>query len=184
MFILKKILFLVSLLSVSLSAFSYTVELITGTAMDPFLPIITTMRLKQFSKYPYLYNSNFEIEFPLVKSFAAMQDSALVIVYDNQEIVGILTAAAMVPYDSQFNGSLDAFRKYGLDPETYYYIAEVIINHEYRQKGLCPLLFTEIEAYAKKQGYAACCLLVESHEIHPLKPKDYKKLEIIKREGT
>ena len=178
MFILKKtILFLLCLHTIPLSVIAYRLELITGTHMSAYLPLITTMRLKQFAQYPYLYNSNFEIEFPLVKSFAAMQDSSLVIVYDNQEIAGILTAAAMVPYEAQFNGSLKTFRDNGLEPEDYYYIAEIIIKSEFRNHGFSRLLFTALENHAKQLGFKAACLLVETHESHPLKPIEYKNLK-------
>ena len=176
---MKKIICLFSLLSVTFSIISYEFELIRGIDMDPFLSIITTMRLKQFAQYPYLYNGNNEIEFPLVQSFVAMEDSALLLVYDNQQIAGILTAAAMVPYDTQFDGSLKSFRDNGLCPEEYYYIAEIIIKPEYREKGLSKILFKKIEEHAKKLGYRATSLLVESHESHPLKPKNYINLNNI-----
>jgi hypothetical protein len=158
---------------------SYTIKIITGAAeLKTLVPFIAQQRLSYFRDYPYLYQGKYEEEYTYLEWFSSLPYSAIAVVYHESKPVGFLTGTAFVDFDQHFEGSCSIFEKNALKPALYYYFSEIILP-EHHQQNLSSHLFFALENYAKSLGFSAGCFVDESHETHPLKPADYKPLDIL-----
>jgi GNAT superfamily N-acetyltransferase len=180
----KKIIFIATLFSLTNimtqtynDSDNYSIKLITGDAVEQFLPFVATQAITTFSQYPYLYCGNYEEEINIRTPFVKFKETAIAIAYYKEAPVGFLTGYKFTVFDSHFIGSINLFRHAGLNPEEYYYFGEIIIIPEHRGNQLSTKLFTVLENYAQNLGYKAACIVTEEHESHPLRPNNYKSLK-------
>lgn len=155
----------------------YNIKLITGQEQSAFIPFIADLRISQYREYPYLYEGNMKEESAYLSWLLALPSSAIAIAYLGSQPVGFVGGAGFVEFDEHFKGSIELFKNAQVQPAAYYYFTDVIIAHEHRGKKLGTKLFKVLEAHAQSLGYKAGCCVTESHEIHPLKPKDYKSVD-------
>lgn len=156
----------------------YTVKIFTKEAVNEFLPFVATIRINIFKEYPYLYEGNFDEEMVDLESCAQLTDNAIAIAYHHETPVGFLYGIPLVEFAPHFeNPVVELFNDKKLSPETCYYFADIIILPEHRGKNLSKKLFDALETYAQEQGYTSASFITESHDIHPLKPLDYKSLD-------
>ena len=156
---------------------NYTIKVITGDAVEQFLPFIATQVITTFKDYPYLYCGNYEEEISFRTLLTQSQDNAIAVAYYKETPIGFLTGYPFTSFASHFEGSIDLFMHADLDTEQYYYFGEIIIIPEHRGHQLSSQLFNVLENYAQNLGYKAACIVTEEHETHPLKPDNYKSLE-------
>jgi GNAT superfamily N-acetyltransferase len=152
----------------------YSVKVLTGDKLKEMMPFVTTQRVLAFSSYPYLFVGNFAQEMKDFKLFTESKDSAIAVAYHGEMPVGLLTGCALPEY---WPNKASDFKKVSVDPESCYYIPEIIVLPEYRGKKLSPKLVNALESYAKNLGYKKISLITESHKKHLLKPDDYKPLD-------
>ena len=156
----------------------YTIKLLTKEEVKPLLPFVATLRINIFREYPYLYDGNLKEEMDDLEQCAQVPHNALAIAYHKETPIGFLYGIPLIEFKSHFeNPVVDLFKDKNLAPETCYYFADVIILPEHRGNGLTKKLFDTLEIYAQEQGYCSASFITESHDIHPLKPVDYKPLE-------
>jgi GNAT superfamily N-acetyltransferase len=156
---------------------SFTIKVLVDSELQKILPFIVEQRITLFREYPYLYEGNAKEENTYLTWFSKLPHSAVVVAYLGDDPVGFVTGTDFTAFSEHFEGSSDLFKRAGLNPWAYYYIAEIIILPSYRGNHLSKRLFDAIEAYAYKCGYTASCFVTESHDVHPLKPKNYRSLE-------
>lgn len=159
-------------------ASSYEMQLFDGQEVNKFVSYLAEQRVTHFAPYPYLYVASLEDDLPYSRLFFQCKDSAIIIVYYNNQPIGCITGVSCGDIYEYYKDSITFF-----DPHPnlsdYYYIGDVIILPEHRNKGLCRQLFTMLEEHAKKMGYTKICLISESHEQHPLKPSSYLEYEVL-----
>jgi GNAT superfamily N-acetyltransferase len=156
----------------------YTIKVLTQEKMEPLLPFIATLRINIFKEYPYLYDGDFKEEMDDLEHCAQLPNNALAIAYYKDIPVGFLYGIPLIEFASHFeNPVIDLFKNKNLDPTTCYYFGDIIILPEHRGNHLSKELFDTLEAYAQKQGYNSASFITESHDIHPLKPTNYKSLD-------
>lgn len=153
---------------------TYSIKVLTGEKIKEMMPFVTTQRVLAFSSYPYLFVGNFAQEMEDFKLFTESKDSALAVAYHGETPVGLLTGCALPEY---WPDSVSDFKKVKVDPDSCYYIPEIIVLPEYRGKKLSPKLVDALESHAKNLGYKKISLITESHKKHQLKPDDYKPLD-------
>jgi GNAT superfamily N-acetyltransferase len=154
----------------------YAIKIVTGKEMIPLLPFVAEQRIQIYRDYPYLYDGNMMEngeEMKYLHWFVAQPQSAFAVAYDGAEPVGFISATDLADFDAHFAGTIELFTKAELDPKKYYYFADSVVKPEYKNKQIETALVEAIEQHAKKLGYAAGCFADESHEQHPLKPKDF-----------
>lgn len=156
----------------------YKIEVLTGDKLKEFMPFVITQRILTFCEYPYLYVGNFPEEVDGFNSFAGATDSALAIAYHGETPVGLLTGCSFSYCASYFNDDPTVFKKEDVDPKKCYYFPEIIVVPEHRGKKLSCKLLEALEGYAKSMGYEKGSLITEDHETHPLKPDNYKSLDL------
>lgn len=172
-----KQLLLLSLLATQIYSSEYTFKLVQGIALKSEIEYLAHQRLTFFKEYPYLYQGTLEEERAYTNWFCDLSASVLAIAYYDDEPVGLVSGTAFVDFSTHFAGSYDLFEKANLIPETFLYVAEVIISPVHRNQSIAKKLFKLIEAYALDAGYENICLVEESHDQHPLKPSNYQSLD-------
>jgi GNAT superfamily N-acetyltransferase len=160
------------------SSDDYTVKVHSGHEWQSFMPFVVEQRISFFRDYPYLYEGNVDEENTYIGWFSKLPHSAIAVVYADKKPVGFITGTALKDFEEHFKGAVEVFKYAGLEPATYYYIAEVIVLPSHRGKNLASTrLFAAIEQYAQGLGYRDVCFVTESHDVHPLKPQNYRSLD-------
>lgn len=150
------------------------------TGADPelpaFLPDLARLRIRVFRDFPYLYDGTVEYEENYLKTYTACPESVVVLVLDQDRVVGASTGLPMAAETPEFQ---QPFVENGYDPARVFYCAESVLLPEYRGRGIYPKFFAEREGHAIRLGRfdlaAFCC--VQRPEDHPLRPRDYVPLD-------
>lgn len=164
-------------LSMKSKSDSFTIKVLVNSELQKILPFIVEQRIALFREYPYLYEGNAKEENTYITWFSKLPHSAVAVAYLGKNPVGFITGTGFTGFSEHFEGSIDLFKRADLNPSAYYYIAEIVILPSYRGNHLSKRLFDALEAYAYKCGYTASCFVTESHDVHPLKPKNYRSLK-------
>ncbi|HEV2601172.1 MAG TPA: hypothetical protein VGT41_02640 [Candidatus Babeliales bacterium] len=177
---MKRLLFLFLMAATALHAAQeveqadYVFKLLTGQNLQTITSFMAQQRVEAFREYPYLYEGTVAEDTEYVQWLVGLQHSAVAASYLDGEPVGFVSGIAFVDNEQEFKGSCALFEENGLDPKDFYYVPEAIVAAAHRNKSLFTRLHSLLEEHVKSLGYKASCLVLESHEQHPLKPVDYK----------
>ena len=156
-----------------------SVEVLQGAAMLPYLDELARLRIEVFRDWPYLYEGDLENERGYLKSFAKSKSSTMVLALArtgaSRVVVGVSTAMAL----SEESASIRRpFEEAGHDVSQWFYLAESVLQHEYRGRGLGHAFFDEREAAGKRAGYHKFTFCsVEREANDPRKPTGTRSLE-------
>jgi GNAT superfamily N-acetyltransferase len=153
---------------------SLRLEPFTGSAANPYIPELATLRMTIFRDFPYLYNGDLTYEETYLNTYLTSPDSFLVIVFDAEKVVGATTA---IPLEQETEAFKKPFLEHGYDLNDIFYFGESLLYPDYRGQGIGIRFFELREEQAKK--YAAkltTFCAVERSEHHPLKPAGYQPL--------
>jgi GNAT superfamily N-acetyltransferase len=161
-----------------IGASSYKLQLFQGPEANKLAPLLAEYRVTYFAEYPNFYGASLEEELPYSNVFFQRPDSAIIIAYYNNQPIGLITGASCIGVDEGYKDSTSSFDAH-INLSDYYYIGDVIMLPEYRNKGVGRNLFAMIEEHARKRGYTKTCLISESYEEHPLKPAAYLEYDVV-----
>lgn len=148
---------------------------VSGSEVAPYLEEVARLRIAVFREWPYLYAGTMDYEQTYLQDYVACPDSTVVLALDGERVVGASTALPLVVADDELQAP---FREHGLDPAAYYYLAESVLEPEYRGQGSGHRFFDEREAAARRLGFANatfCAVLRPSD--HPRRPANYRPLD-------
>lgn len=156
-----------------------SVEVVQGAALLPHLEQLARLRISVFRDWPYLYEGSLENERDYLKAFAKSKSSTMVLAQAQtsagQAIVGVSTAMALTEESKAIR---DPFTAAGYDVSQWLYLAESVLQHEYRGRGLGHAFFDEREAAGKRAGFGKFTFCaVERSESDPRKPQGARSLE-------
>ena len=147
------------------------VQAFEGGAIRPHLPALAALRIEVFRAFPYLYEGSLDYERRYLESYAACDQSVVVIARDGAEVVGASTA---LPLRAHGEGMGPVFQRAGIDPERVFYLGESVLRAAYRGRGIGHAFFDQREAVARRQGFSLCAFCaVERPADHPARPADY-----------
>lgn len=146
-----------------------------GAALEPWLDGLGQLRLTVFHDYPYLYDGSLEYEREYLRTYTNSPDSLVVLVTENEQVVGATTCLPMKDEGPEFQ---EAFLKAGYDVNEICYFGESILLSSLRGRGIGKEFFKRREAHVRKLGlkHAAFCA-VDRDPQHPLRPADYRPLD-------
>ncbi len=146
-----------------------------GADIAPYLDDVARLRIAVFREWPYLYDGSAAYEARYLQDYVDCPDSTLVLALDDGRVVGASTALPLAAAESEFQAP---FREQGLDPAAYYYLAESVLEPDYRGQGAGHRFFDEREAAARRLGFshATFCAVVRPED-HPRRPADYRPLD-------
>lgn len=162
----------------------YTVTVLCGDEIKPILPFIAKEGPKGYQSYPYLYEANEKDVLNYLQWFSLLPQAVFAIAHHGNEPVGFAIGTALTDYavnmfPHNYEESMNAFRKQGRDPNTYYYIADMIVLPEHDSEWLTSKLYGQLEEYARVHSFEAICFAALAFDTHPLKPNDYQEPDAV-----
>lgn len=145
-----------------------------GAALDPYLDALGQLRITVFREFPYLYDGSLEYERDYLRTYAAAEQSLVVLVLRGSDVVGATTCIPMTAEGPEFQ---EAFVRAGYDLSQICYFGESILLPELRGRGLGKEFFRRREAHARDLGAQITTFCaVDRPEDHPQRPADYRPL--------
>ncbi|MCF7784616.1 MAG: GNAT family N-acetyltransferase [Prosthecobacter sp.] len=146
-----------------------------GAELAPHLDALGELRIAVFHEYPYLYVGNLENERGYLSTYLQSSGSLVVLVFDDDRVVGATTCLPMVDEGPEFQA---AFVQAGHDLSTICYFGESILLPAYRGQGIGKEFFVRRESHVRNLGMklSTFCAVDRPAE-HPLRPKDYRPLD-------
>jgi len=152
------------------------ISVLSSEQIDKNIEEIARLRINIFKEYPYLYDGDFEYETRYLKKFTQTPDSMMVVVKDNERVVGAMTG---LPLQYEENSIQEPWIVHNKDNKNVYYFSEFLICPEYRGKGLGKKIFELAETtitQLKKYDLFSLATVIRP-ENHPALPGNYKKLD-------
>jgi hypothetical protein len=148
----------------------FHVELLTGSAIEPYIEQMIDFRLKYFRVFPYLCEGTREEEMASVRRYIDSPTGHVLVLKDESEnFGGFLTGISISEssYSADFTPVLTC-------PEKAFYIGEMIFAESFRGRdGIQKCL--EYFHLIKEMGYeSVCCITVQREADHPLRPTGYR----------
>ncbi len=149
--------------------------ILSGQAITPYLPQIAALRIEVFNEFPYLYEGTLEYEQHYLLRYINSERSVVVLITDNEKIVGASTALPLADEVQEFQ---QPFLQNNFDIQKVFYFGESVLQKHYRGLGLGKRFFAERERHARQIGkfdYLAFCA-VDRPIDHPRRPAVYRPL--------
>lgn len=152
------------------------IELISGLLINTYYEEMWDLCNKVYAEYPYLYTAegkDYVYKYYL-DSFEQSQNSSIVLVFDEQNLVGIATGICMNDYKAVHYKKPFSDKNYDLN--TVYYIADLLLLPQYRNMGYEQKMYQALENEAKTnfQFNKICYLTIkEAERTINLKPDVY-----------
>lgn len=154
---------------------SLQIQRFVGSDILPYLDALARLRIEVFRDYPYLLEGHLDYEKEYLNTYARCKYSVLVIVADQDQIVGASTA---IPLQFETDHFKSPFIQAGYDITTLFYLGESVLLKTYRGQKIGERFFAEREAAAKEQGYTTTTFCaVDRPAGHPLPPPSWHPLD-------
>ncbi len=140
---------------------------------------LAQLRMTVFREYPYLYDGDFVYEQKYLRTYSQCDESVLIIVRMNDEIIGASTA---IPLAFETAECQKPFIENQLNVSDIFYFGESVLLPEYRKKGVYSHFFSQREKAAKHYGAkqsAFCAVVRDANDKR--RPKDYVPLDEVWR---
>lgn len=148
-----------------------------GSAIEPLINDVARLRTQVFSEWPYLYAGDDDYERVYLAKYARTPGALLVTASDpaTGAIVGASTALPLTAAEPALRAP---FLAHGLDPITYYYFGESVLDPAWRGRGIGVSFFAAREAEAFRLGFVRTtfCAVVRPAN-HPARPAGYVPLD-------
>lgn len=143
--------------------------LLIGEEIEPYSKSLAQLVLAAFKEYPYLYAaSDHYVDY--LESYDKNADSLVILMTDEGSLVGVATG---IPMTASGKYQIPFLEK-GWDVSKMLYMGELVLDPNYRQKGLGKKLFQELENAARLNQYDEIGLCqIEDDRYEALKPLDY-----------
>ncbi len=151
-------------------------SVLTADEVEAALDDLARLRIAVFADWPYLYDGDAAYEAQYLQKFAASPGAVVVAARDvNGAMVGAATAAPLSDHADEF---AVPFARIGLDPDSFFYLAESVLLPAYRGQGAGRQFFAMREAAARAQGFEHTVFAsVIRPEDHPARPDDDRTLD-------
>lgn len=149
-----------------------------GNEILPYVSSLANLRMQVFREYPYLYDSTLDYETNYLQTYVTSPECVMVLVLDNQQVVGASTGLPMQFEKAEFQ---KPFIDKNFNIQDIFYLGESVLLPTYRRQGIYHHFFYEREAAAKKFGakMTVFCAVDRSLDdpLDPRRPKDYAPLD-------
>ena len=153
-----------------------SIEIHTGSAIQPFIPDAARLRLAVFREWPYLYEGDDPYERDYLRTYSEHPASLFVVAKAAGAVVGISTG---IPLTAETEEVKAPFLTAAIDPASVFYLGESVLQPEWRGQGIGVSFFKEREGYARSLPgirHAAFCAVDRSLD-HPARPAAYVPLD-------
>jgi len=150
---------------------------VKGRDILPFISDLAQLRIQVFREYPYLYDGDVAYEEHYLSTYSACEESVLVLVFDNKQIIGASTA---IPLEFEVMVFKKPFIDHQISVKDVFYLGESVLLPKYRGKKIYKHFFHERETAAKEYGAkltAFCAVKRAKDDIR--RPKTYQELDSV-----
>ena len=149
--------------------------LLNGSALTPYLDALGVLRIAVFREYPYLYEGSLDYERRYLQTYTQCSDSLVVLLWDNDTLVGATTCLPLSAEDADFH---TPFIQAGYDVNSVMYFGESILLPAYRGAGYGKAFFQYRENHARHWGatHSTFCRVNRPHN-DPRRPPNYQPLD-------
>jgi GNAT superfamily N-acetyltransferase len=136
---------------------------------------LAKLRIEVFREYPYLYDGDLSYEEKYLQTYIKSDESVLVVVIDDNKVVGASTA---LPMRFELPEIQRPFVDNHYDINSIFYFGESVLLPTYRKQGIGKRFFEEREKAARESGQyklATFCAVMRPTS-HPSQPPDYQSL--------
>ena len=152
-----------------------TVKSLRAAQALPYINELARLRITVFRAFPYLYDGDEAYEARYLRTYIDSPDSVVVLVFDDERIVGASTG---LPLAHETENVLAPLRAAALPIENIFYFGESVLLAEFRGQGLGRRFFEARETHARKLGFDYTCFCaVDRAADHPRRPADYVPLD-------
>ncbi|WP_020394641.1 GNAT family N-acetyltransferase [Thiolinea disciformis] len=153
-----------------------TLQTVTGNNLARYIQDLARLRMEVFRAFPYLYDGSLEYEAHYLETYLRCPDAAMILVFDQDQVVG---ASSCIPLRAEDEAFQKPLRAAGFALDTIFYCGESVLAQAYRGQGLGVAFFREREAHAARLGgfTHSCFCAVDRPLNHPLRPMDYVPLD-------
>lgn len=151
------------------------IKVYKGQEIKPHINKLAELRVKEFYNFPYLYVGTIEEDALHSAEYAENDDSLLIIAFADDNVVGLYSGT---PFNSPMSflqaWKIEALRQ-GRELEGYYYLGELIVEKEWRNKGIGAQIIKRLFDEIKKMGYEKVGGVTSIRPSdHPLRPENYE----------
>ncbi len=140
-----------------------------------YLDDLAALEIEVFRSYPYLYDVSLEYEKEYLKTYAASDDSGMVLAFDGSKVIGASTCIPMVEVEDEVK---QPFEDSDYPIKKVLYLGESVLLKKYRKRGIGIAFYEEREQHAQDLNMevtAFCCIVRPDN--HPLRPEGYRSLD-------
>jgi len=160
-----------------------TTQILSGHDVTVHLDALATLRLDIFREFPYLYDGTRDSELRYLQVYAQAADACVLTATNGGRVVGAATGIPLMHEQQELREPFAAF-PYPLG--SIYYVGELLLYPEYRNRGLGMQLLSNLENQIRSLGsfrYLTCATVVRLDD-HPHRPANYLPIErFLKRTG-
>lgn len=139
---------------ISMNSSKYKFDKFYGREISTHLLKVAEFRIRYFKDFPYLYDGSVEYEMSYLTGYADDPRSMLITVTNmNNELIAVSTSVPLVTTTNILDGASELFRSNGLNPSTFFYYGEVIIDHSARKQGLAKSIYLMQDEHALNSGF-------------------------------
>ena len=153
------------------------IQFLKGQSIRPYIPHLGRLRMTVFKEYPYLYEGELGTETDYLRTYIDCSESVLIIVKDNDRVVGASTA---LPLEYETIECQTPFLNANIPINEVFCFGESVLLPEYRGQGLYREFFKQRETAARNYGskIVAFCA-VEREKNDDRQPENYQPLDEI-----
>lgn len=150
-----------------------------GKDSIPYIPDLAKLRIEIFKNYPYLYIGDMEYETDYLQTYVDCPESVIVVVFDEDKVVGASTA---IPLEFETDQFKKPFIEHDIKVPEIFYFGESVLLPAYRGQKIYRQFFQERETAARQYGskIAAFCEIKRAAD-DSRRPKDYIPLDKVWR---
>lgn len=148
---------------------------VKGENLHPYILDLARLRIEVFKDYPYLYQGDMKYEMDYVQNYYQNNQSFMVLVFDNEQVVGASTA---IPLEFESEEIKKPFLEHAIPLRDVFYLGESVLLKAYRGRGVYRYFFSYREKAAKEYDakIAAFCA-VKRPTPDSKQPPDYRPLD-------
>jgi GNAT superfamily N-acetyltransferase len=152
------------------------IQTLEGHQILPHLDAFGKLRTTIFREYPYLYDSNPEVEKSYLKNYAQCKDSLFIIATHQNKLIGCLSS---IPFSNMAHESWAKILQSHFPIAPIFYLGDMLVLKEHRNRGLGTKMYNRFEEeIRKKQKFTQIAFIeVIRPNNDPKRPNDYHSLD-------